>query len=699
MDSPFRHTRWQFLNPFKAYAKNQTNRIFAGGAWHNEKYLIHFPSAPYYVTFGVDGCHPGNCNEPYLIDNFTHGSLFDVVDSIASVDVDVFDWQNDVNNAAILASAITGESVTYFPNNTSNTWSMTLTNNTGAAAGDYSTILAASSTNSGSLYLYDVVNIHIDQSTLVVSSISGGSTINEGTCASYSVTASGDTGITYSWTCIPSSGGTFSTPNAAVTNFCANNVSQDTQVTLQVDVSSDNYGTVRKSTVITVLNIYGGWPNCWGANWSDEGKSVITDSNGNVYVGGYFWSTVDFDPGPATVNHTATDEGDCFLSKFDSTGHFQWVQVWGGGKRDTIHSVAIDHQDNVYAGGEYGDYGTYNMFLHKFNPDGTSVWLYEWSTTTTNTSLNDVVFDGSDGVYIVGYYQGTMDFDPTPAGIDYKTSVNNGHSYDLFIIRLRFNGQYWWGRSWAGIHIFNDCANGVALGGNNEAYVTGYCNWGVPSPNYDACLLKYDSSGNKLYEATWGSTTSYVYGYGVVVTGTGEQERVYVSGCFDSHIDFNPDPNEYEYRSPNGYCDAYLSKFNRVLDFEWVQTWGGTSWDVAWDLAADSSGNVYPTGYFCNTVDFDPGSGTASHTSNDRSDAFVSKFDPSGNFQWVSVWGGNSDEENLDIAFDSSNNLYLTGYFDTGCDFDPGTGIEWRTSNGMDVYLTKLDLNGNLVRD
>jgi hypothetical protein len=688
-----------FMNPFKAYAKTQTNRIFAGGAWHNENYLIHFPSAPYYVTFGVDGCHPGNCDEPYLIDNFAHGALFDVVDSIASVDVDVFDWQNDVDNVAIVAPAITGESATYLAYNTGNTWSMTLTNNTGAAAGDYSTILGASSTNSGSLYLYDVVNIHIDQSTLVVSSISGGSTINEGSCTSYSVTASGDTGITYSWTCIPASGGTFSAPNAATTNFCANNVSQDTQVTLQLDVSSDNYGTVRKSTVITVLNIYGGWPNCWGAAWFDEGKSVITDSNGNIYVGGYFWDTVDFDPGPATVNRTATEEGDCFLSKFDSTGHFQWVQVWGGGKRDTVHSVAVDHQDNVYAAGEYGDYTINDMFLYKFNANGTTAWTFDWSTSTTNASIQDVIYDGSDGVYLVGGFGGTMDFDPNPAGIDFQTA-NNAFpgSYDVFIISLRFNGQYHWGRHWGG--IFNDYGYDAAINSNNDIYVTGYCNWGVPSPIYDACLLKYNSSGTKLYEEDWGGTLNDVFGNGVVVTGTGTAERVYVGGSFSgSSVDFNPDPSEYAYESSNGMDDAYLVKFKSDLDFEWVKTWGGNTWDVTWDLAADSSGNVYSAGLFWTTVDFDPSSGTVIHTSNDRSDAFVSKFDPSGNFQWVSVWGGNSDDENLDIAFDSSNNLYLTGYFYFGCDFDPGTGTEWRTSNGMDVFLTKLDLNGNLVRN
>ena len=60
-----------------------------------------------------------------------------------------------------------------------------------------------------------------------------------------------------------------------------------------------------------------------------------------------------------------------------------------------------------------------------------------------------------------------------------------------------------------------------------------------------------------------------------------------------------------------------------------VAVFGGTSTDMSHSVAVDSSGNVYTTGYFAGTVDFDPGSGTTNLTSNGNQDGFVSKLDSS----------------------------------------------------------------------
>ena len=49
----------------------------------------------------------------------------------------------------------------------------------------------------------------------------------------------------------------------------------------------------------------------------------------------------------------------------------------------------------------------------------------------------------------------------------------------------------------------------------------------------------------------------------------------------------------------------------------------GVDADVSLAVAVDSSGNVYTTGYFNGTVDFDPGAGTANLTSNGSNDEFV----------------------------------------------------------------------------
>ena len=75
-----------------------------------------------------------------------------------------------------------------------------------------------------------------------------------------------------------------------------------------------------------------------------------------------------------------------------------------------------------------------------------------------------------------------------------------------------------------------------------------------------------------------------------------------------------------------------------------VAVFGGTVDDESFSVAVDSSGNVYTTGYFTGTVDFDPGAGTANLTSNGQSDVFVSKLDSSGNYVWAKSFGGTEDD-------------------------------------------------------
>ncbi len=79
-----------------------------------------------------------------------------------------------------------------------------------------------------------------------------------------------------------------------------------------------------------------------------------------------------------------------------------------------------------------------------------------------------------------------------------------------------------------------------------------------------------------------------------------------------------------------------MSKLDNSGKFVWARRMGGSSDDESSGVAVDGQGNIYTTGFFVSTVDFDPGAGTFNLTSAGR-DVFVWKLDNNGKF----VWAGN----------------------------------------------------------
>jgi len=75
-----------------------------------------------------------------------------------------------------------------------------------------------------------------------------------------------------------------------------------------------------------------------------------------------------------------------------------------------------------------------------------------------------------------------------------------------------------------------------------------------------------------------------------------------------------------------------LKTNGQTADFQWAKSIGGTGVELGQSITTDASGNVYITGYYEGTVDFDPGSATFNLTSNGVADIFIQKLDALGNF-------------------------------------------------------------------
>jgi hypothetical protein len=117
----------------------------------------------------------------------------------------------------------------------------------------------------------------------------------------------------------------------------------------------------------------------------------------------------------------------------------------------------------------------------------------------------------------------------------------------------------------------------------------------------------------------------------------------------------------------------FSSLQSQTPSFQWVKQMEGTFQQYGGAIAVNGQGNVYTTGRFYGSVDFDPGAGVCNISAvSAYSDFFVSKLSPAGSFVWARGFGGKIDDEGNSIAVDALGNNYVTGSFLGTVDFDPG---------------------------
>ena len=149
----------------------------------------------------------------------------------------------------------------------------------------------------------------------------------------------------------------------------------------------------------------------------------------------------------------------------------------------------------------------------------------------------------------------------------------------------------------------------------------------------------------------------------------------------------------------NGAGDVFIWKISSSGTFIWAKNIGGIGSDNDEAVATDASGNVYVTGGFTFTPDFDPGPGTFTIATFGGEDIYVLKLNSSGDFVWAKQLGGSSGEGGRDIKADADGNVYTTGLFVNSADFDPGPSTFILTSAGpsTDIFISKLDADGNFI--
>jgi hypothetical protein len=448
------------------------------------------------------------------------------------------------------------------------------------------------------------------------------------------------------------------------------------------------------------------WVKSIGGSLAEQTRSMFVDAFGNVYTMGRFSGTVDFDPGSGMLNLTSNGGTDVFIQKLTSSGNLVWAKSFGGTGNDIGFSISLDASGNLYTCGMFqrtADFdpgsGTVNLtanggvdvFIQKLTSSGNLVWAKSFGGSSDDYAAS-ISVDATGNVYTTGRFQGIVDFDP---GTGTVNLTSNG-SYDVFIQKLTSSGNLVWAKSFGGSST--DEGISLSLDASGNVYTSGYFvgivdfDPGSGAVNLtsnggtDVFIQKLTSSGNLVWAKSFGGTGIDI-GFSISLDTSGD---VCTTGSFEGTVDFDPGSGTVNSTS-NGGTDVFIQKLTSSGNLVLAKSFGGTLNDVGTSISLDATGNVYTTGRFHGTVNFDPGSGAVNLTSNGGTDVFIQKLTSSGNLVWAKSFGGSSSDNAASIFVDASGNIYTTGYFSGTVDFDPGSGTVNLTSNGSsDVFIQKL---------
>jgi hypothetical protein len=210
----------------------------------------------------------------------------------------------------------------------------------------------------------------------------------------------------------------------------------------------------------------------------------------------------------------------------------------------------------------------------------------------------------------------------------------------------------------------------------------------------DVYVMKISPSGNILWAKSAGGTGAEVLTSIAIDQSTGS---VVAIGSFNLNVDFDPSTAVANLNAT--VQDIFIWKLDLNGSYQWATQTGSKSFDQGEDVTVDNGGYIYATGYFTDTVDFNPGAGIFNLISRNGSmDAYIAKFTSSGSLVWAKNFGGDFQDQSRKISLGRNADVFISGSFSGAPDFDPGSSTFQMTNSGSsDLFISRFDTSGTFI--
>jgi hypothetical protein len=330
-----------------------------------------------------------------------------------------------------------------------------------------------------------------------------------------------------------------------------------------------------------------------------------------------------------------------------------WSSYYGGSGDEYGQGLSVDASGNIYYAGttsstvgiaSSGFQNSYNgvdksAFLVKFSSNGSRLWATYYGSDYTEGS--DVILDASGNIYLGGETQATTGI----ASGGFQSTISEG--YDAFLVKFNSSGSRIWGTYFGG-------GNGSTLSSGIE----------------NCSSLAIDPSDN-VYMTGYTQST-----FGIA---SGGFQNTYIG---DTTISTN--------------SNTYLVKFSSSGSRIWSTYYGGNGLNSGYDVTTDLNGNVYLCGITPNTNGIASGGFQSTYGGGFR-DGFLAKFNSAGNRIWSTYYGGSGQDWAESIVTDNNGNVYLAGTTESPNGIATGGFQNTYGGGSNDGFVAKFNSTGNRI--
>ena len=216
------------------------------------------------------------------------------------------------------------------------------------------------------------------------------------------------------------------------------------------------------------------------------------------------------------------------------------------------------------------------------------------------------------------------------------------------------------------------------------------------------CSISLHGTAQNLHWAQSIDVHSSNYIYDLVADG---ENNLVICGQFSGTVDFNPGPGiDTITAAGSGGRDIFLAKYDSAGNYLWAHAFGNAFLNDEGDrVAVDAAGNIFITGFWSGTADFNPDPVVTNNLSSGSGvrSRFLAKYDPDGNYLAAKNIGNSvgtlpsSRDAQTGLGCDSDGNVYVSGFYGTSLTLAPGTTLS--VSGLSDNYFAKYDASRNLI--